>query len=544
MKKKLRTKQLILIGLTLISGMAFFSSCSDDKVIEPNLELIGAGSSIPNQSRLKAGVDPGIADASINAYNNAFLVNSGGNTYYKKALNDNGSDGTWTLALDIQGMEDAYERSGNIAHKTIVNDLCNSFLRLNPPPYSWDGWNDDIAWMGLALIRGYQMTGTANFLTQARYCFDFVWSRGWDTQYNAGGIWEQQPNMTPAGGAVNKCALSNNPTGKLACMIYQSTGDVWYKDRAQQIYDWSWSHLFDPNTGQVYASIDRNNYVDKSTAVYNQGSFVDFAALLYKITGNDNILRDAQRAADYVKNNMTTNGIISNTAGYLNTWADEYARGLGHLCMWNPQLWNTYYSFMQNNANAAWNCRRTDLNIAWNGWTQTTPVDASGYPSRYVSAVAMIQFAPVINPTGGSLPNGTYKIINRASGKALDAKGGGTINGTAVVQWGYNGGNNQRWTLTSLGNGQYKLTNVASGRSLDVSAGSTVPGTAALLWDYYGGANQKFSLGSAANGYYTLFFQHDYQVLDVSGGSLVDGATVLQWGYNGGNNQQWQFVAL
>jgi hypothetical protein len=45
------------------------------------------------------------ADSSIQAFNDAFLVINGDQTYYKRALNDNKPDGTWTLALDIFGMQ-------------------------------------------------------------------------------------------------------------------------------------------------------------------------------------------------------------------------------------------------------------------------------------------------------------------------------------------------------------------------------------------------------------------------------------------------------
>jgi predicted alpha-1,6-mannanase (GH76 family) len=370
------------------------------------------------------------ADSSIQAFNNAFLVTQGDKVYYKKALNDNSPDGNWTLALDIFGMQDTYERRKSDADKALVNNLCNSFLKLNPPPYAWDGWNDDIAWMGLGLARGYQVTGTPIFLTQAEYCFNLAYDRGWNTVFNGGGIWEQQPDMTPAERgktpaewAISKEALANNPNGKLACILYESTGKAYYRDKAIQIYNWSRSHLFNPLNGQVYVGIDRVEVLNKGTAVYNQGSFIDFAAHLYKITGNELMLRDAQLAVNYVINNMTTNGIISNSADYLNTWADEYARGLGHLCMWNPQLWNTYYPFMKRNADAAWKNRRTDLNLSWNGWAVPTPVASNSWPTKYISAVAMLQFTPTVHSLSGTIEAEDFNFMQGVSTKSLSTGG-------------------------------------------------------------------------------------------------------------------------
>ena len=114
-----------------------------------------------------AVVNSGNADAAFNAFNNAFLVNAGGKRYYKKSVNDGTADRTWVASLDIIVAEDAYARTGSTATKLWLI-LCNTWLR-NTPPWDWDGWNDDIGWLTMALIRDYQMTGTANFLTQARY---------------------------------------------------------------------------------------------------------------------------------------------------------------------------------------------------------------------------------------------------------------------------------------------------------------------------------------------------------------------------------------
>jgi len=383
MRKALQLLRIVCVGLLLVSSFSL-----EAQVTNPN------------------------ADLSINSFNNAFLTTLNGRTYYKRALNDSNDDGTWTLALDIFGLQDAYERTGSAAHKAKINELCNSFTVINPIPYNWDGWNDDLAWMGLAMARGYQITGTPYQLTAAKHCFNLAYNRGWNTTFNGGGIWEQQPDMTPPDAGVNKEALSNNPNGNLACLIYLSTDSIQYLNKALQIYYWSRSHLFNPNTGQVYAGIERSDEVNKSTAVYNQGSFIDFAATLYKITGNEMMLRDAQMAADYVIKNMTKNGVISNDAGYLNTWADTYARGLGHLCMWNPQLWDTYYPFMKKNTESILANRRTDLNLTWNAWDKLTSNDPAGKPTVYVSAVSLMQFTPTVQSIPAKMEAENYNFMS------------------------------------------------------------------------------------------------------------------------------------
>lgn len=151
-------------------------------------------------------------------------------------------------------------------------------------------------------------------------------------------------------------------------------------------------------------------------------------------------------------------------------------------------------------------------------------------------------------PSNGTTPsgpsNGTYKIVARNSGKALDASGNGTADGTQIIQWTYGGGNNQRWTLTDRGSGQYSIIGVASGKALDVYNASTANGTKVELWTYYGSTNQKWTFTATTNGYYRVTPVHaPNSCLDVSGASTADGANVQLWTYGGGTNQQWQLAA-
>jgi glucuronoarabinoxylan endo-1,4-beta-xylanase len=143
--------------------------------------------------------------------------------------------------------------------------------------------------------------------------------------------------------------------------------------------------------------------------------------------------------------------------------------------------------------------------------------------------------------TGSSgLANGTYKLIARHSGKAMDAFGANTTNGTQIIQWTYGGGNNQRWTVTSLGGGLYKIIGVQSGKSIDISNWGTANGTKVQLWDYLAGTNQKFFFNATSGGYYEISPSHATgSCLDVSGVSTADGANVQLWQWLNGNNQQW-----
>ena len=476
------------------------------------------------------------AEAMYTAFNNAFLVRAGSDVFYKAALNDGKPDGTWAASLDILGAEDAYERTGDPAKKTLINDLLTTWLRNTPPPWSWDGWNDDIGWFSLALVRGYQMTGNANFLAQAKYGFDYAYGRGWDTQYNGGGIWEENPEYAARENPPRDAAkepLSNDSLGKVACMIYQSTHDAGYLNKCRQIYDWVWTHLYNPGTGAVNARIDKNGNVNTSTTAYNQGTFADYANLIYEITGDTNVYNDAKRAIDYARNNLTVNGVFSNGADYLNTWADEMARGAGHFVRDNRQ-WDSYYSWMVQNADAIQANRRSDLGITGNAWDRPTPTDNTMSANKFVSATAWLQFTPASRPNN---IGGIHVITNQKTGLAVDSAG--TYgNGNSVLQWGANSGQNQRWLFTQNSDTSWNIVNLSTWEALDCPGGSAANDLARGQWQTSRDSNQRWWVDQQPDGTYKIWNQASGKALD-GASSVTNGAPLIQYSWNGEPQQRW-----
>jgi hypothetical protein len=141
-----------------------------------------------------------------------------------------------------------------------------------------------------------------------------------------------------------------------------------------------------------------------------------------------------------------------------------------------------------------------------------------------------------------TVANGTYKLIARHSGKALDVLNNGTANGANVQQWTSNNCACQQWTLTHQGSGRYSVMGVGSGKMLDVNAASTADGANVQIWTSTGGNNQRWTFIPAGNGYYRINAVHSGKCLDVAGISTADGANVHQWAYLAGANQQWQLV--
>ena len=132
-----------------------------------------------------------------------------------------------------------------------------------------------------------------------------------------------------------------------------------------------------------------------------------------------------------------------------------------------------------------------------------------------------------------------YKICNAYSGKCLGVVGGSTADGAAVEQRTYSGALSQNWQILLQSTGYFKVINVASGKALDVSGSQIVQKT------YTGATSQLLPIRYIKNraGYANLVLSND----DKSGycvSSNSDGALV-QLGSNLGTDYgRWTFTAV
>jgi predicted alpha-1,6-mannanase (GH76 family) len=475
------------------------------------------------------------ADNAISGFNSTFLITSGSLQYYKTAVNNTEKDYFWCQALDIQMMEDVYLRTKTTAHRTLISNLLNTFLVQNAgqggqQDWTWNDYNDDLLWAGLAFARGYQITGNTTYLNQAAYAFNLTYNRGYDQQLG-GGIWWDVAK-------ANKSGLSNNTAVMLACYLYEFTKDPVYLAKASSVYDWIWNNLFNHSSGAVYEHKRPDGTLEMADNVYNSGAFISAATHLHRLTGRESLFDDAKKAVDYVIANKTVNGILSKDHRF-GTWQSEFARGLGEFVRDN-NLWSTYYTFMRQNADAAWNARRTDLNVSWNQWTVITPSDNVTATLECVSAVVMLQVTPATQPgfTGGA----TYRLTPKINGaSALDIVGAGTQNGSLANIWSWNNAAHQKFQVVSLGKGYYRLVPAhATGLSLDVPGATTTNGTQVDIWGSNASSAQYWKLVYDYDGYYKLKPKcAPSSCLNVSSNNPANGTPVLLWQESNGDNERW-----
>ena len=192
------------------------------------------------------------ADALFDAWNAAFLTRTGGETYYTRMSTNLPAslEDSWVAALNVQIAQDAYERTHSPVHRQLVADLMKTFIRQYDYDWSTNDWNDDIGWLTITFLRGYQITGEKAYLDKAIYGFNLAYNRGWDTTYGGGGVWENMGDVRRKG-EPDKLALSNNPFIIAGVPLYQITGDAAYLNKAKAMYKWIRENAFDRETGNV-----------------------------------------------------------------------------------------------------------------------------------------------------------------------------------------------------------------------------------------------------------------------------------------------------
>ena len=103
------------------------------------------------------------------------------------------------------------------------------------------------------------------------------------------------------------------------------------------------------------------------------------------------------------------------------------------------------------------------------------------------------------------------------------------------------------WTITQISAGKYKVVNVASGKALDLNGGSTNDNTALVQNSYSGASSQQWSMLSLSDqaGNYAISPAAEswWSIAPVLGGS-ADGLSILASGFSTTDSQKWQITPL
>jgi predicted alpha-1,6-mannanase (GH76 family) len=325
------------------------------------------------------------ANILLQAHTRAFCQVHDGRAWFNK--NTGGGKADFWKRAELMEMElDAYERTSDVRQLTLFTNLFHGFIGDYGQDWTKNDFNDDIMWMVIACARGYLLSGNPAFRDAARFNFDACFARAWSSDLD-GGLWWKTDNKS-------KNACVNGPAAIAAALLSRACQEPAYLTKATNLFLWERAKLFDPATGRVSDNIRTNGQKSSMSYSYNQGTFVGAANLL-------GFTNEAMLAATYTMNHLGRDGLLPT----YNETGD--AGGFNGICVrWIARFMNergaqqTFESWLQKNAEAAWNVRRTADNLSWCRWYDPTPSgarDAWGCSS----SVVILQ---VVRPTESLKP--------------------------------------------------------------------------------------------------------------------------------------------
>lgn len=153
------------------------------------------------------------------------------------------------------------------------------------------------------------------------------------------------------------------------------------------------------------------------------------------------------------------------------------------------------------------------------------------------------------SPQGTLIDGANYKIasaLTKEPSKLVDVNGNPPVNGEDVTLWTYNypTSSNQVWKLRSVGNGYYALKSVAdTSKALEVRGGGSVNSTAVQVATFTNTTAQRWKITYVNGGNYNLEPACAIgKNLDVNGASTADDTKIQIYTAHTGNSQKFRFV--
>lgn len=219
----------------------------------------------------------------------------------------------WWQAHVLDCLVDAHLRSPGDRRKAAIERMVNGIHRRNVGTWLND-YYDDIAWLGLALLRAESHVGIRR-PDAVRAIADRL-RAGW-TDHGGGGIWWRRREKYADD---FKNVPANGPAAILLARLPDSVandqGDRADRQRARSTVDWIEEYLIEEQTGLVFDGLhvhldsDHGDVRERETAIYTycQGVFLGACVELAtrdSVAGGDAWARRAVRTIDAVAQHVT-----------------------------------------------------------------------------------------------------------------------------------------------------------------------------------------------------------------------------------------------
>jgi hypothetical protein len=200
------------------------------------------------------------------------------------------------LAARLTGLNSYLDTNNSGASEGVYTSTLAAFDGTVAPPAGPGGtkYYDDNDWVGIELMRMYQLTHQAALLGSAEGIMAFEMAG-----------WQERPGLACEGGLPFSNAITNGerntvttaPAAELGTLLYEETKNVAYLQFAEKAYEWVRTCLQQPVN--LYADhIGNRGVVEPRLWSYNQGSMIGAGTLLYQATGNSGYLYQARQTAN------------------------------------------------------------------------------------------------------------------------------------------------------------------------------------------------------------------------------------------------------
>jgi len=309
-----------------------------------------------------------------------------------------GADPTsfWQGAEMIEIVEDAI--AVGCDNTTTLNALCAGFTNQFGTDWSWNTFNDDLAWASMTFSRAYQLTGNSSYLTLAKNAADLAYTRGWVTpngQVGVGGEFQDTSN-------TSRPSCANGPLGDAEFMLFQELGDGNYEGRAANLYNWEVANTYEATSGAVNEGPSTG--INPGWGVYftyDSGSFATVANQIGKWANNSTAIANANHAGDWVQSHWGVN---------MQSFGDgSDGGGFNGICLRGLARTGYNVPFLQAACERAWACRNSS-GLTDCTWTQRTSDTQSLFAWDASSGVAGMLCVPVL-----SFTNAVYKPVDNSN---------------------------------------------------------------------------------------------------------------------------------
>lgn len=211
------------------------------------------------------------------------------NTY--PSNKDNGHLNYWWKAHAVDAMMDGYERTGEKRYTVMAEQIIKGIIWRNESLFN--EFYDDMEWLALSALRLYDVTRDETIKGYVLDLWGDIKNAWWEDELG-GMAWKKNNNDR------NTC--SNGPASILASRLYKRFGNEEDLEYAKKIHAWIKRNLVDGETGIVWDGLavmeDGSINVNKKWILtYGQGTYLGAGVELYKITGDEQYLKDAEKTA-------------------------------------------------------------------------------------------------------------------------------------------------------------------------------------------------------------------------------------------------------